>query len=109
MPGITVAFFYQDEWEAQRFKDNVPPDVTVVALPRGRALDAGQIAGAWLDVTEIEPIEANNLLLGRDNVVLLPHRAGTSIEAREKSIDTAVLNATLLTEGKDPVRVVLPV
>ena len=74
-----------------------------------RALDAGQIAGAGLDVTEIEPIEADNPLLGRDNVVLLPHRAGTSMEAREKSIDTAVMNATLLSEGKDPVGVVLPV
>jgi phosphoglycerate dehydrogenase-like enzyme len=74
-----------------------------------RALDAGRIAGAGLDVTEIEPIEANNALLGRDNVVLLPHRAGTSIEAREKSVDTAIRNANLLAEGKDPIGVVLPV
>jgi phosphoglycerate dehydrogenase-like enzyme len=74
-----------------------------------RALDSGKIAGAGLDVTEIEPIESENPLLGRDNVVLLPHRAGTSIEAREKSIDTAVTNANLLAEGKDPIGVVLPV
>ena len=40
-----------------------------------RALDDGQIAGAGLDVTEIEPIEMANSLIGRDNVVLLPHRA----------------------------------
>jgi phosphoglycerate dehydrogenase-like enzyme len=74
-----------------------------------RALDSGHLAGAGLDVTEIEPIEPGNPLIGRDNVVLLPHRAGTSIEAREKSIDTAVLNANLLAEGRDPVGVVLPV
>lgn len=74
-----------------------------------RALDSGRLAGAGLDVTEIEPIEPDNPLLGRDNVVLLPHRAGTSIEAREKSIDTAIKNANLLSQGKDPVGVVLPV
>ena len=74
-----------------------------------RALDAGRIAGAGLDVTEIEPIEASNALLGRNNVVLLPHRAGTSIEAREKSVDTAIGNANLLAQGGDPIGVVLPV
>lgn len=74
-----------------------------------RALDSGRLAGAGLDVTEIEPIEEGNALLGRDNVVLLPHRAGTSIEAREKSVDTAIMNANLLAEGKEPVGVVLPV
>ena len=74
-----------------------------------RALDTGQIAGAGLDVTEIEPIEISNALIGRDNVVLLPHRAGLSVEAREKSIDNAVQNAKLLMAGEDPVGVVLPV
>ena len=74
-----------------------------------RALDSGKLAGAGLDVTEIEPIAPDNPLIGRDNVVLLPHRAGTSIEAREKSIDTAITNANLLAQGKDPVGVVLPV
>lgn len=74
-----------------------------------RALDSGKIAGAGLDVTEIEPIEAGNALLGRDNVVLLPHRAGTSIEARQKSVDTAVANANLLAQGKEPIGLVLPV
>lgn len=74
-----------------------------------RALDSGKIAGAGLDVTEIEPIEAGNALLGRPNVVLLPHRAGTSIEARQKSVDTAITNANLLSRGEEPIGVVLPV
>ncbi len=74
-----------------------------------RALDSGRIAGAGLDVTEIEPFEASNALLGRDNVVLLPHRAGRSIEAREKSVDSAIANANLLAGGGEPVGVVLPV
>jgi len=74
-----------------------------------RALDDGQIAGAGLDVTEIEPIEMANSLIGRDNVVLLPHRAGLSVEARQKSVDNAVGNARLLMAGKDSEGIVLPV
>jgi phosphoglycerate dehydrogenase-like enzyme len=74
-----------------------------------RALDDGQIAGAGLDVTEIEPIEMSNALMGRDNVVLLPHRAGLSVEAREKSIDNAIGNAKRLMAGEDPIGIVLPV
>ncbi len=74
-----------------------------------RALDAGQIAGAGLDVTEIEPIETANALIGRDNVVVLPHRAGLSVEAREKSIDNAIGNARRLMTGDDPEGIVLPV
>ncbi len=94
------------------------PGVIVVNACRGpvvdeaaliRALDSGQIAGAGLDVTEIEPIEMTNALIGRDNAVLLPHRAGLSVEARQKSIDNAIGNARLLMAGKEPEGIVLPV
>ncbi|MDE0592331.1 MAG: NAD(P)-binding domain-containing protein [Dehalococcoidia bacterium] len=74
-----------------------------------RALDDNQIAGAGLDVTEIEPVEMSNALIGRENVVLIPHNAGMSVEARQKSIDHAVANAKLLMAGDDPVGIVLPV
>ena len=37
------------------------------------ALAGGRIAGAGLDVTESEPIEADNPLLGMDNVIITPH------------------------------------
>ena len=74
-----------------------------------RALDAGQIAGAGLDVTEIEPIEMSNALMGRENVVLLPHHAGMSVEARQKSVDQAIGNAKRLMAGEDPLGIVLPV
>lgn len=74
-----------------------------------RALDAGLIAGAGLDVTEIEPIEMANALIGRNNVVLLPHHAGMSVEARQKSVDNAIENAKLLMAGKEPLGIVLPV
>ncbi|MFD1032545.1 C-terminal binding protein [Metaplanococcus flavidus] len=45
------------------------------------ALQAGEIAGAGLDVLETEPIAADNPLLDMDNVILNPHSAFYSVEA----------------------------
>lgn len=67
-----------------------------------KALQNGAIAGAGLDVTEIEPIEEDNPLLNMRNVFMTPHLAGSSIEAREKALDNAARNITLLSQGKQP-------
>jgi D-3-phosphoglycerate dehydrogenase len=45
------------------------------------ALDAGQIAGAGLDVVAAEPLAKESPLLGRDNVIISPHTGFYSIEA----------------------------
>jgi glyoxylate reductase len=47
-----------------------------------RALEAGEIAGAGLDVFEREP-EVNEGLLALDNVVLIPHLGSATLETRE--------------------------
>lgn len=46
-----------------------------------QALQEGKIAGAGLDVLEIEPVEQENPLLKMDNVILNPHSAFYSVEA----------------------------
>ncbi len=46
-----------------------------------RALDSGRVAGAALDVVEIEPLPADSRLINRDNVILTPHTGFYSIEA----------------------------
>ncbi len=43
-----------------------------------QALESGQILGAGLDVTEKEPIDADNPLLKMPNVVVTPHMASAS-------------------------------
>ncbi len=67
-----------------------------------RALENGAIAAAGLDVTEIEPVEEDNPLLQMRNVFMTPHLAGSAIEAREKALDNAAHNITLLSQGKQP-------
>lgn len=52
--------------------DLVDPDALVAAL------DAGQVAGAALDVFAPEPIPAGHGILGRANVILAPHIASVS-------------------------------
>ena len=42
------------------------------------ALESGAIAGAGLDVTEVEPLSADDRLWNAPNLVITPHRAGAS-------------------------------
>lgn len=65
------------------------------------ALECGHIGGAGLDVFEKEP-EINNGLLGRDNVILVPHIGTATVEARIAMGRYAVKNITLFFDGKNP-------
>ncbi|MGE5397598.1 MAG: D-2-hydroxyacid dehydrogenase [Chitinophagales bacterium] len=67
-----------------------------------RALDEGLIAGAGLDVLEQEPILSPNPLLGikqKDRLVITPHIAWTSIEARQNLIGEVVSNIEAYLQG----------
>lgn len=56
------------------------------------ALQAGQIGGAGLDVTAIEPLAMDSPLLTMKNVVVLPHIGSASMATRGKMADMAVAN-----------------
>ena len=70
------------------------------------ALDAGQIAGAGLDVFEEEPTPNNNKLFNRDNVVVTPHMAGTTIDTSYRRIAFAYENIQRVSRGEDPLALI---
>jgi D-3-phosphoglycerate dehydrogenase len=66
------------------------------------ALRAEQIAGAGLDVLEVEPPLPDNPLLGLANVVLSPHTAGNTTEAA-RQLATAAADIVVATlSGRRP-------
>jgi len=65
------------------------------------ALDAGQIAGAGLDVFEEEP-RVSPRLLDRENVVLLPHLGSATRETRIAMGDKVLENARAFFAGDEP-------
>jgi len=73
------------------------------------ALRAGQIAGAGLDVTEVEPIQPDNPLLQMDNVIITPHALCWTDECFEDIARTALRSLADYAAGRRPVHVIDPV
>jgi len=66
-----------------------------------RALEAGEIAGAGLDVFEKEPA-INPKLLRLDNVVLLPHMGSATIEGRLAMGEKVIISIKTFVDGHTP-------
>lgn len=63
------------------------------------ALDAGEIAGAAVDVMTTEPPKENNPLFGAKNIVITPHIAWATKEARTRLLDIVVENLAAWQRG----------
>ena len=70
-------------------------------------LEAGEIAGAGLDVFEHEPA-VNPKLLKLPNVVLLPHMSSATIEGRIDMGDKVIVNIRTWMDGHKPPDRVIP-
>ena len=71
------------------------------------ALDNGDIAGAGLDVFEIEPLPEGHPLWQIENVIITPHTAVADAEnIPERRFELILENARRLVEGRDFVNVV---
>jgi glyoxylate reductase len=66
-----------------------------------RMIDAGQIAGAGLDVFENEPA-INPKLLASDRVVVLPHMGSATIEGRMDMGEKVIINIKTFLDGHNP-------
>ncbi len=91
------------------------PDAVLVNAARGpvldeaalvAALDAGRLKAAALDVFEREPLPPDHPLRGRPDVLLSPHLAGSTNEARRRMLAAALANLDRVLRGGDPTDVV---
>ena len=64
------------------------------------ALNSGKLGGAGFDVLSQEPPRNGNILFTAKNVILTPHSAWSTVEARQNLINETALNIKAFFEGK---------
>ena len=69
-----------------------------------RALQEKRIAGAGLDVYEVEPLPADSPLWGFENVILMPHNSGVHPAYDQRATDILVAGLLEFTAGREPSR-----
>lgn len=67
------------------------------------ALESKEIAGAALDVFEVEPLPTNHPLWGMENLIITPHVAGCSPRVAERHLDVLLENISRFQRG-EPLR-----
>jgi phosphoglycerate dehydrogenase-like enzyme len=65
-----------------------------------RALKAGKIAGAGLDVFAVEPLPADHELWDMENVIITPHCGGSAVGNTESNIRVFEQNLRAYTDGR---------
>jgi len=91
------------------------PDAYLIVVSRGGivdenalsdALQGGRLAGAGLDVTEIEPLPEESPLWDAPNLVITPHIAGDSIEKERRCVEILRENLQRYANGETLVNVI---
>jgi D-2-hydroxyacid dehydrogenase (NADP+) len=87
----------------------------LIAISRGgivdedalaNALNSGQIAGAGIDVTMIEPLPADSPLWDATNIIITPHLAGASGPKEQRCVQVLYDNIVRFAKGDELVNVV---
>ncbi len=85
------------------------PDAYLIVVSRGGivdeealadALEAGKLAGAGLDVTEVEPLSSESRLWDAPNTVITPHTAGDSSEKERRCVEILRENLIRFAHGE---------
>ena len=89
------------------------PSAILLNVARGQVVDngalyealvSGKIGAAGLDVVEREPLELNNplsRLKDSNRLIITPHLAWASVEARRRCVEEAYKNIQAFLEGKE--------
>ena len=72
------------------------------------ALQQGELAGAGLDVTEVEPLDSASPLASLPNAIVLPHIASGTTETRLAMVELATRNCIAALTGRPPEAMVNP-
>ena len=87
----------------------LPADSVLVNVARGAVVDTGalvrtlrrgRLGGAFLDVTDPEPLPDDHPLWGFDDVIVTPHTAGATPEYYERLADIVAENVRRLEDGR---------
>jgi glycerate dehydrogenase len=90
------------------FINKMKPSAFLINTSRGalinegdfaNALNNGKIAGAAVDVLSMEPPSPSNPLLGAKNIIITPHIAWASKDARQRLLSIAIENIQRFREG----------
>jgi phosphoglycerate dehydrogenase-like enzyme len=98
----TFKLFRRDRFRAMKrtaYLINVGRGVIVDLADLTAALQAGEIAGAGLDVFEVEPLPAEHPLWGMDNVIITPHCAAASPRVPERHLEVLLDNLRRFVAG----------
>lgn len=102
-------------WNADRFKlmkntaffINIGRGMTAKIDDLADAIESGEIAGAGLDVFEIEPLPSDHRLWSMDNVLITPHVATAHADnISERRFEILTENARRLLDGREFINIV---
>ena len=99
----TQGMFGKEQYSRMKsnaFFINIGRGATVVMDDLAYAIQEGQIAGAGLDVFEIEPLPSNHPLWNLPGVLITPHVAGRGPYLEDRRTELFLENCRLFNEGK---------
>ncbi len=105
----TIKMFRREQFQKMK------PSAWVINIGRGmiidladltEALQSNEIAGAALDVFEIEPLPSGHPMWGMENVIITPHVAAASTHVPQRHLETLLENVRRHVAGELPATLV---
>ena len=99
----TAGMFQREQFQMMKpsgYFINIGRGAIVSLQALNEALDAGELAGAALDVFEIEPLPADHPLWKKPNVIITPHVAACSVRLAERHLAVLLRNVRSFATGQ---------